>query len=543
MKLKTVNRLAMVLIISQLRATRRTSSSFDFLRKPSAILLIDAVAFVGAIIFVQRFVSFLASNISPMVVQILIDLPMFLIFIVMISGLLWELSYSFTFTSSDMVNYLPVSASEYVLASSTSTVFYYSIFLAATSGGTLALALQYRLLTSWILMTAMDLVAVFIGAFGVEALRAFTNRASSILYKRSGKSVLILRMVVLIAALVFFQLIFNPTVMLSLLGNVTGGVKAVWYFPLVWPSLVVLSFLEHNLLSTSLYMILTFFFAGFFFSVCVRLRQVYWMPVPVSVRLSTGAYAPKLGFLSRLGLNTTEAAIVRKDLKSLTRRREMARILALPILIVVSMMIPSLTSARETPTPYSVMFWPLPILFGIMLLVLMNSMISIGQEGYAIWNLYASPIMPKELVKAKMSMNIILSLPVALAFWIGITILGHLSFRASTAFLLVSISLIFTESLLGLIIGIRFPDFTETLRSRFVSITGMLLGMLLGIVVAGVIATPYAAYLSFKPQWMARSMYFILTSLVTLLLTTLFSVIGYRLCLTRIKNLFRELPI
>jgi hypothetical protein len=136
-----------------------------------------------------------------------------------------------------------------------------------------------------------------------------------------------------------------------------------------------------------------------------------------------------------------------------------------------------------------------------------------------------------------------LSLPVALAFWIGITILGHLSFRASTAFLLVSISLIFTESLLGLIIGIRFPDFTETLRSRFVSITGMLLGMLLGIVVAGVIATPYAAYLSFKPQWMARSMYFILTSLVTLLLTTLFSVIGYRLCLTRIKNLFRELPI
>lgn len=543
MNLKTVHRLATVLIISQLRATRRTSSGFDFLRRPSAILFIDTVAFVGAFIFVQRFASFLASNSSLLIVQVLIDLPMFLIFVVMLSGLLWELSYSFTFTSSDMVNYLPVSASEYVLASSTSTVFYYSIFLAATSGGTLALALQSKLLTTWALMIAMNLVAVFIGAFGVEALRAFTNRASSLLYRRSGKSVLILRMVVLIAALVFFQLIFNPTVMLSLLGSVTGGVKAVWYFPLVWPSLVVLSFLEDNLLSASLYAFLTFFFAGFFFSICVRLRQVYWMPVPVSVRLSTSAYAPKLGFLSRLGLNLTEAAIVRKDLKSLTRRREMARILALPILIVVSMMIPSLTSARETSTPYSVMFWPLPILFGIMLFVLMNSMISIGQEGYAIWNLYSSPIMPKEFVKAKMSMNIILSLPVALAFWIGITIFGHLSFKASTAFLLVSTSLIFAESLLGLMIGIRFPDFSETLRSRFVGISGMLLGMLLGIVVAGIIAAPYGVYLFFKLQWMSRSMYFILTSLVTLSLTTVISVIGYRSSLIRVKELFRELPI
>jgi hypothetical protein len=133
---------------------------------------------------------------------------------VMLSGLLWEISYSFAFTSTDVVNYLRISAADYVLASSASIVFSYSIFLAGALGGALALALQFGILHVWVVMAVMNFFAVFIGAFGLEAMRAFTNRASSLLYKRSGKSVLILRMVVLIAALVFFQLIFNPRLML-----------------------------------------------------------------------------------------------------------------------------------------------------------------------------------------------------------------------------------------------------------------------------------------------------------------------------------------
>jgi hypothetical protein len=132
-------------------------------------------------------------------------------------------------------------------------------------GAALGLALQFGLIYAWIITVLMSFVGVLIGAFGLEALRAFTNRASSLLYKRSGRAVMILRLVVLIVVFVFFQLIFNPTIMLSLLGRIAGSVQGASYFPLVWPSLAVASFIEDNHLSASQYAFLTFHLCGFYF--------------------------------------------------------------------------------------------------------------------------------------------------------------------------------------------------------------------------------------------------------------------------------------
>ncbi len=549
MNLKTAYRLAKVLTYSQLRATSRIRGRLDFLRQPFSILLIDTVAFLGAFAVAQRFTlifttSTLNSMGSSLVVQVMVDLPMFLMFLVMLSGLLWELSYSFSFTSTDMINHLPITAAEYVLASSASVAFSYSVYVAVGLGAALGLALQFGLLNAWVMTVVMSLVAVFIGAFGIEALRAFTNRASSLLYKRSGRPVLILRLVVLIAVLVLFQLIFNRTIMLSLLGGITGGVQGAWYFPLVWPSLAVASFVEGNLPSGSLYTFLTFFLGGFLFSVCVRLRQVYWMPMPVSVRLSTATYGPRAGFLNRLGLNPAESAIVKKDFRSLSRRREMARFLAIPVLIVVSMLIPSLMSTKGSPPSASgFMFWVFPLTFGVTLFALFTSMISIGQEGSAVWNLYSSPILPREFVRAKVSANIILSLPIAIAFWLGITLLGHASFKSSLAFLLVLAALILVESFLGLAFGVRFPDFGETIRSRFIRLPGMLGSMLLGVAVAGAILAPYGFYVFFELQWLDRNIYFVAASFASLILTASISAIAYRVCVSSTKKLFAGLPI
>jgi hypothetical protein len=474
----------------------------------------------------------------------MVDLPIFLMFLIMLSGLLWELSYSFSFTSTDMINHLPITAAEYVLASSASLAFSYSIYVAVGLGAALGLALQFGLIYAWIITVLMSLVAVLIGAFGLEALRAFTNRVSSLLYKRSGRAVMILRLVVLIAVFVFFQLVFNPTIMLSLLGSIAGSVQRASYFPLVWPSLAVASFIEDNLPSASLYAFLTFLLCGFFFLACARLRQVYWMPMPVSVRLSAATYAPRPGFLSRLGLNPAESAIIKKDFRSLSRRREMARFLAIPILIVASMLIPSLMSTSGSPASSSgVMFWFFPLTFGVTFFALFTSMISVGQEGSAVWNLYSSPLMPREFVRAKVTANIILSLPIAMAFWLGITLLGHASFRSSLAFLLVLTALMLAESFVGLALGVRYPDFGETIRSRFIRLTGMLTGMLLGMAVAGAILAPYGLYVLFKLQWLDNNMYFAVACFASLTLTALISAIAYRACVSSTKKLLAGLPV
>ena len=549
MNLRAAYQLTKILTFSQLRATRTIRGRLDFLRRPSAIVLIDAAAFIVACLVVQRLISILIAPISAsagssLAVQVMVDLPVFLMFLIMISGLLWELSYSFNFTSTDMINHLPITAAEYVLASSASLAFSYSIYVAVGLGAALGLALQFGLIYAWIITVLMSLVGVLIGAFGLEALRAFTNRASSLLYKRSGRAVMILRLVVLIVVFVFFQLIFNPTIMLSLLGSIAGSVQGASYFPLVWPSLVVASFIEDNLLSASLYAFLTFLLCGFFFLACARLRQAYWMPMPVSVRLSTATYAPSAGFLSRLGLNPTESAIVRKDFRSLSRRREMARFLAIPILIVASLLIPSLVSTSQSPaSSLGIMFWFFPLIFGVTFFALFTSMISVGQEGSAVWNLYSSPLLPRELVKAKVTANIILSLPIAIAFWLGITLLGHTSFKSSLAILLVLAALILVESFVGLALAVKYPDFSETIRSRFIRLTGMLTGMLLGATVAGAILAPYGLYVLFKVQWLDNNIYFAAACSASLILTGLISFVAYRTCASSTKKLLAGLPV
>jgi hypothetical protein len=274
MNLQAAYQLTKVLTYSQLRATRSMRGSLDFLRRPSGILLVDAAAFVGVFVIAQRLAPFftatsLTSTSSPLAAQVMVDLPVFLMFLVMLSGLLWELSYSFSFTSTDMINHLPITAAEYVLASSVSLAFSYSLYAAIGLGAALGLALQSGLLDAWIMTVLMSLAAMLIGALGIEAVRAFTNRASSLLYKRGGRPAMLLRLVVLIAVLVFFQLIFNPTIMLSLLGSIAGGVQGALYFPLVWPSLAVASFLQDNPLSASLYVFLTFLL-GWLLFLCVR---------------------------------------------------------------------------------------------------------------------------------------------------------------------------------------------------------------------------------------------------------------------------------
>jgi hypothetical protein len=544
MNLRAAYQLTKVLTFSQLRATRSIRGRLDFLRRPFAIVLIDAAAFIVACLAAQWLASISTSTGSSLAVQVMVDLPVFLMFLIMISGLLWELSYSFNFTSTDMINHLPITAAEYVLASSASLAFSYSIYVAVGMGAALGLALQSELINAWIITVLMSLVSVLIGAFGLEALRAFTNRASSLLYKRSGRAVMMLRLVVLIVVFVFFQLIFNPTIMLSLLGSIAGSVQGASYFPLVWPSLAVASFIEDNLLFASLYAFLTFLLCGFFFLACVRLRQAYWMPMPVSVKLSTATYAPSAGFLSRLGLNPTESAIVRKDFRSLSRRREMARFLAIPILVVASLLIPSLVSTSQSPaSSLGILFWFFPLIFGVTFFALFTSMISVGQEGSAVWNLYSSPLLPKELVKAKVTANIILSLPIAITFWLGITLLGHTSFKSSLAILLVLAALILAESFVGLALGAKYPDFSETIRSRFIRLTGMLTGMLLGATVAGAILAPYGLYVLFKLQWLDNNIYFAAACSVSLILTGLISVIAHRACVSSTKKLLAGLPV
>jgi len=127
---------------------------------------------------------------------------------------------------------------------------------------------------------------------------------------------------------------------------------------------------------------------------------------------------------------------------------------------------------------------PIAIFCGLM------AMTSIGQEGSAVWNLYAIPILPRQLMKAKLIM------PISLGVVFSTVLIGILNFILKVPLpmfvVLVVLGAIvaFEEAALGLYFGFKFPDFRESVRARFVSVWGSMFGMVTCVAVALITAVP-----------------------------------------------------
>jgi hypothetical protein len=190
-------------------------------------------------------------------------------------------------------------------------------------------------------------------------------------------------------------------------------------------------------------------------------------------------------------IGVAESAILRKDLRSLVRRREMARFLAIPFVLAISMGISFFPMGGQSMTDVSGLLVIIPLyLLPIAIFVGLLSMTSIGQEGYAVWNLYAAPVKPSGLLRAKMLFAILLGL----LFGVGmLAILSFLLRSLATYFWLVlalGVAVVFEESAVGMFFAARFPDFREMIRSRYVGVWGSLMGMLVAIVSAMLTSAP-----------------------------------------------------
>ena len=72
--------------------------------------------------------------------------------------------------------------------------------------------------------------------------------------------------------------------------------------------------------------------------VAIKVRARYWSPTPSQVTVTRGEYTPGAGspfVFSLFGLSAAEATLVRKDLKGLTRRRELLQYFAIPFVLAI----------------------------------------------------------------------------------------------------------------------------------------------------------------------------------------------------------------
>jgi hypothetical protein len=537
-------KLAVVLTKSQLRGYQRSRLIARIFGNPRIILVADAIMMVAPALLAY---ALLSSGIMPTEIQNVVreiesqalsGIPTILAFSVILFGILSEISQPMQSMSTDLVNWLPISPEEYVAGSTLSLSYTYSFMLSFLLGVTLGPAVLFNMVPVWGVAAAMALLSLFTGASVVELLRGLTNRISSSFYRKSGRSGIFVRLALTIVVLVFFQLLFSGRIIVYVLEGTMQTVRAAWYVPIVWPSLAVLSGSQGDVLASSSFGLLTLGFFIALFLLAVRVRALYWVPVPVAIRLTNQTYHPTTSISFLPGFSAADSAIFRKDIRSLFRRREMARLLAIPFVLAISLGVSifpiSGTSVSEQAGFYvliPVFVMPVAIFCSIM------SMTCIGQEGNAVWNLYIAPITPRQLVKVKLIIPVLLGLVFSAAMLVFLGLILKIT-PANFLFLLgLSIIVVMGESAVGLYFAAKFADFRDIIRSRFVSVWGSLFGTFVSLLLVAVTASPML--ISIMLYGSITNVYFAFSLAIGLVIF----LVSWRLAERQMTKLLREIRV
>jgi len=525
--------IARSLLLSQLRATAVGATSRigvrSILRRPLILGIIDVVGFAFATGIAYYLGSSIASSaprslvslVSGGVRSFIVILPAVILTIILVLGLVLEVSAGAQFASSDTVNWLPVTAGEYVAASTLSLLIYYSVFPVVVLGATLSLAYVFGILNAWELAAVLSIFGIVASTSILEIARAILNRFSTSLYRRGGRAAIALRALFGVIVIILFQALFYPTVYEHFLGVITTSFGPTWLVPLLWASVAVTALLNSNLLVSTLFSLLAIGFAVVLFFSAVAARSRYWVPAQPSVRISSSVYAPKHGFASRV-FNQSQLAITKKDLRGLVRRREMVRLLALPGVFLVVAFLSSTTSGGFSFFDYFGMFI-------VAYTALYFSMSNVGAEGKSIMNLYQAPLVTRDFVIGKAGPPIIFGSGFGIVFYVITTVIGSRAFAAfAPLFLVLSVGLAFEMSLLGLLLGTRFPNFSESPRAQFVSQTAGLIAFPSAVLIGGISLSPILVTSFFNLGYSSVVEGFIASLAVIGLVTYLFYWLAFR---------------
>ena len=539
LNVRLVMRLASIFALSSIRAKRaKCSIPKRFAKSPIVNIIFSAASFPLSVIltylFITRFIKGEAF-INLACTQLLIFLPSFTVLLSIMFSLMFEFSQSSSAASTDMINWLPIGATEYVLGSALCTMYFTSPMLSLILGVSLGLAIYTGMITVWVLTAALGLLGAFLGAFVIEVVRALINRASATLYKRGGRSTMVIRLFTSILLVATFSIMFNFNVLQMFIQWFVGNISNAWFIPMLWPSLAIMNFIQADLTRTMIYTLLSATFTLAFLWISVKTREKYWVSVPVSIKLAPPKiYSPKRGFLGMLGFTAAEAALIRKDLRSLIRRKEMASWIAIPVIMCIVTIITTPWNPTAS-TMDKMLFFTMPAL-GILLLAFFLSIVGIGQEGSAFVNLLKAPFGARQIVRAKLAAALLPSTCALAILIVFFQVLVQPRLEIMLAVAIASFAALLEATLMGLAVGARYPDFTEVPRARFVSQRGALLGMALMGATVMATCSPIFAYLFFPSKLLSLST----ATIITVAIVIITCYLGYRAAMSGVEQIYRR---
>ncbi len=385
--------------------------------------------------------------------------------------------------SSQVMYWLPVTWQEHTLASILANLLGLpAAIVVGLSSGLLVFGAFNGLILQVLLTILVMFAAAFLASSITEILRVLQVRFTGAVYKSSGRAAIWLRLIGSLLVVVIFYIIYFYAVSgtNTFISGLTAAQNAAWYVPFVWPALIISYLAKALFLQSLLYVGLSALLIAGLYYLAVQLNMRFGLYEPPAITLQkSGVYAPKVGALGKLGFSSGEAALIRKDLRAFTRRRELLGIYFMPIIFVIISIFYSFGNIGGSS---SGSFSGLIIWSGVIFLVPASGMamllgqVSIGEEGQTIWRIYASPISAKNLVKSKFFLTMIFSIIVLAATAAIGTVVFQPSLRKVVIATLESFFMTLAVASVSIQIGLKGPDFSGTRRQRMVRQEWSLLG-------------------------------------------------------------------
>ncbi|MGE5637791.1 MAG: hypothetical protein ACM3WQ_03700 [Chloroflexota bacterium] len=369
--------------------------------------------------------------------------------------------------------WLPITWQENTLASIIANLLGFPLI---SITGIAAGIITFGIFTGFIIPTISASLAMVASAFMAstltEILRILQVRFLGAVYKSSGRAAIWVRFIgsvlfFLLFYVVYFFIIYGSGA-LNFVQAIASAQNTAWFVPFVWLGIMLYNFSTGSLLFGLLFMILSIFFIGGLFFLGVKLNERYGLYEPPAITVTRGIYAPKAGLLGRLGFSTVEAALIRKDLKAFTRRRELMMIFIGPIVFVLIPFFQSLGGTNQTAASFT-LFWVVftSLLPGSVMAMGLGSLI-IGEEGQAIWRIYAAPISPRNLVKSKYFSVVLFGLIITVITGTVSALFFGSTFKSAIILSFEAVFLVFALGAISLSNGIKGADFNELPRPRMI---------------------------------------------------------------------------
>jgi hypothetical protein len=517
-----------------------------------ALVLGLAIGILGGVFYSSA--SAIDPNLSTLINQAMPSLFLSLPTLVLI--------YSFIFTMFQQIQrtgvkfsaqapyWLPITWEEHTLASVLANLLGFplaSIMFIASA--VLVFSSFVGQAASAVLAVFAMCAAAFMASAITESFRILQVRFIGAVYKSAGRAAIWVRFIgslvfFIIFYIIYFYMVSGPGTVVFI-QTIASAQSTAWFIPFVWLGMALYFLLNGLLLQGLAFVALSVLFISGLFYLATLLNRRFGLYEPPAITISRGTYAPKSGLLGRFGFSTVEAALIKKDFKAFTRRRELMTIFIVPIVIILVPLMQSF-GMTETVSPEASLY-----LFALIFLLPASTMaislgnFIIGEEGQAMWRIYSSPIDAKSLVKSKYFFIVFFSMLVSVITGAIGSAVFHPSLRAIIVAPLESFFLIFALGSISLSNGIRGADFTEVPRSRMIRPLWSLLNFVVCFLAALAILFPFLPYVlaSIVPFLAVPFLDIYQAVIISAIIAIVLTLIFYKIALINAKELLTRAEI